>query len=107
MSPKLRKSRLSLVLGGLLAAVLIIVGINVKLALRPEAVQARARAVLENLLQVPFEISAAEFHLSDGVSLSGLRVFKPTRGDRVPTALLDFPRIRIVPDYGSLFFGSF
>jgi hypothetical protein len=107
LSPKLRKSRLALVLGGLLAVVLVIVGINVKLAMRPEAVQARVRAVLENLLRVPFEISSAELDLSDGVSLRGLRVFEPTRGDRAPAALLDFPRIRIVPDYGSLFFGSF
>ena len=107
MSPKLRKSRLALVLGGLLAVVLVIVGINVKLAMRPEAVQARVRAVLEKLLRVPFEIGSAELDLSDGVSLSGLRVFEPARGDREPAALLEFPRIRIVPDYGSLFFGSF
>ncbi|MCH2582214.1 MAG: hypothetical protein MK133_13570, partial [Planctomycetes bacterium] len=72
MSPKLRKSRLALVLGGLLAVVLVIVGINVKLAMRPEAVQARVRAVLENLLRVPFEIGSAELDLSDGVSLRGL-----------------------------------
>ena len=107
MSPRLRKSRLLLILGGLLAVVLVIVGINVKLAMRPEAVQARVRAVLENLLRVPFEISSAELDLSDGVSLSGLRVFAPTRGDRAPAALLEFPRIRIVLDYGSLFFGNF
>jgi hypothetical protein len=75
LSPRLRKSRLALVLGGLLAVVLVIVGINVKLAMRPEAVQARVRAVLENLLRVPFEISSAELDLSDGVSLRGLRVF--------------------------------
>ena len=107
MSPRLRKSRLALILGGLLLIILVIVVINVRLAMRPEAVEARVRSILGDYLSAPFEIDSAELDLSRGVLLSGLRISEPRRREGEERRLLEFPRIRIVPDYGKLFFGSF
>ena len=107
MSPRLRTSRLALILGGLLAIIFVIVGINVWLAMRPQAVEARVRSVLESRLRAPFEVESAELDLSRGVLLKGLQISEPRRRDGEERALLEFPRIRIVPNYGKLLFGSF
>ena len=107
MSPRLRKSRLALILGGLLVIILAIVAINIRLAMRPEAVEARVRSILGDYLSASVEIDSAELDLSRGVLLSGLRISELRGREGEERTLLEFPRIRIVPDYGKLFLGSF
>ena len=108
MSPKLRRSRLTLMFGGLCAVIFLVLAINLWLATRPSAVRSRVEALLQEKLDVPFEITSAEFDFSDGVLLRGLRILRPGgEGNIPPVSIIELPRIRIVPDFGALCLGSF
>ena len=108
MSPKPRRSRLVLMFGGLFTVIFLVLAINLWLATRPSAIRSRVEVLLEEKLDVPFEIDSAEFDFSDGVLLRGLRILHPGgEGNVPPAAIIELPRVRIVPDFGELCLGSF
>ena len=108
MSPKPRRSRMVLMFGGLFAIIFLVLAINVWLATRPAAVRARVQSILEDNLGAPFEIGSAEFDLSDGVLIEDLRVLRPAgAGNAQVSAVIDLPRVRIVPYFGELLLGNF
>ena len=94
--------------GGLCVVIFLVLAINLWLATRPAAVRSRVVALLEEKLDAPFEIASAEFDFSDGVLLRGLRILRPGgEGNSPPAPVIEFPRVRIVPDLGELCLGSF
>lgn len=91
------------VCAGLMLAVVAVVAIAYQVYTSPNRLRSEILSALRQNLGGDVQLDGAQFTLTDGLQLSGLRIYSiPPMPGLLPRKIVDVPALQIVPDFGEM-----